>query len=151
MRRMSFKLTVEQITDRTKLVTRRFGWANVRVGERLLAVDRLRSKNAQLLAVIEVVSVREEPLSAITAADVELEGFPGWTSGDFVAMFTMFNDCGPDAPVRRIEFRYVDDPGAAVGRNGALYHCSVHATPDDPAPAAHACRACIAAQRLNRA
>ena len=40
MRMMSFALTERQLMDGSKTVTRRTGWANLRPGERLLAVRK---------------------------------------------------------------------------------------------------------------
>lgn len=120
MRRISFNLTQPQILDQTKTVTRRLGWLNLKVGERLLGVDRLRSKDAKKLAVVEVVSVRREPLNAITDEDVILEGNPfprpewqgqhgsvDFPAGRFIERFCSAMKCYPDTQVTRIEFRYL--------------------------------------------
>jgi hypothetical protein len=124
MRRISFNLTTSQIEDRSKDVTRRIGWLNAKVGERLQAVDRLRSKDWKLLAVIEIVSVRREPLNWITEADLLREGFAtnhffgaygddyptsGYGVAGFVNMFCAQMKCAPADLVTRIEFRYVED------------------------------------------
>jgi hypothetical protein len=132
MRRISFALTIDAILDRSKDVTRRLGWKNVKVGERLQAVDKLRTKNAKKLAVIEVVSARREPLFVLLKAadgfgydggdqnpyaieEMAREGFPGMRPLDFVEMFTKGNKGNGLSPhannveVTRIEFRYVDD------------------------------------------
>jgi hypothetical protein len=114
MRRMSFMKTIAQIQARTKTVTRRLGWSNIRVGERLLAVDKARVQRkgdrALILGVIEVVSVREERLGHITEAELVLEGFPGWPRESFLKMFCTMNECNALDVVRRIEFKYIDDP-----------------------------------------
>lgn len=111
MRRMSFNLTQQQILDQSKTVTRRVGWWNVKVGERLRAVDRLRSKDAKTLGIIEVVSARCEALHKITDEDVAREGFPGKDRFWFESMFCeamKLNRMHQNA-VNRIEFRYVDE------------------------------------------
>jgi hypothetical protein len=120
MRRMSFALTTEAVKHRTKTVTRRLGWAFAKPGDRYLAVDKLRTKNAQKLAVIEVVDVREERLHTITDADVAREGFVGRDRSWFLRMFigelchAIPEDLAEVNPlVRRIEFRYVDAPEVA--------------------------------------
>jgi hypothetical protein len=137
MRRISFNMTQRQILDRSKTVTRRLGWENVKVGERLLAVDRLRSKEAKTLAVIEVVSVRRERLWEIYATgfadyvvtptlridgpvfrpvceqvhETTLEGFGNFTGVEFAEMFRRAMGLShDDHEVTRIEFRYVDPP-----------------------------------------
>jgi hypothetical protein len=57
----------------------------------------------------EVVSVRREPLDAITAADVATEGFPDWTPAEFVSFFCRTHrGCGLSTEVTRIEWRYLD-------------------------------------------
>ncbi|QRY48645.1 hypothetical protein JVX93_15830 [Mycolicibacterium boenickei] len=58
---------------------------------------------------VEVVSVRREPLNAITADDVAREGFPHLTPAEFIAFFCdLHKGCRPDSTVTRIEWRYVD-------------------------------------------
>lgn len=116
MRRISFRLTQEQVLDRSKTVTRRLGWKTLKPGTRLRGVDRAMgfpkgSKAADLsktLCFVEVVSVRRERLDAITADDVVREGFPGMTAAEFVAFFCESMNCKPDTEVTRIEFRYLD-------------------------------------------
>lgn len=117
MRRISFNLTIDAILDRSKTVTRRIGWAFAKPGDRLLAVDKLRTKKARTLGVIEIVSVRDEPLSRMTEdvlygfAETAAEGFArgplSWPS-EFVRMFCDAMKVTPDRVVRRIEFRYVE-------------------------------------------
>lgn len=111
MRRISFAKTASQLVAGTKTVTRRQGWRDLKPGTRLLAVDRVRGlkkgERAKKLGEIEVVSVRQEPLNAITAEEVAAEGFPEWTPAEFVAFFCGFARCAPDAEVMRIEFRRV--------------------------------------------
>lgn len=110
---MSFALTTAQIKARTKTVTRRFAWWNLKPGTRLWAVEKgmglKRGEKVQKLSLIEVVSVRTEPLNTITQADVIAEGFPDWTPEDFVAFLVKKRSVAPDATVNRIEFRYLDE------------------------------------------
>jgi hypothetical protein len=118
---MSFALTTAAVLNRQKTVTRRLGWLFLKPGDRLLAVGKLRTKNARKLGVIEVVSVRVEPLNRITDEDVILEGNPfprpewqdpngcDFPAGRFVERFCASMNCFPDTPVNRIEFRYVDE------------------------------------------
>ena len=93
MRMMSFALTERQLMDGSKTVTRRTGWANLRPGERLLAVRKAMGlkagEKAVALCEVEVVSVRRERLDAITPAEVIAEGFPEWTNdpASFMRMF----------------------------------------------------------------
>jgi len=111
-RNMSFAKTTRQIRDRTKDVTRRLGWRDVKVGQRLNACVKcqgLRPGEAiERLALLEVVSVRREPLNAIDQDDVRREGFPDMTPAEFVEMFCRDIGAEPATDVARIEFRYVD-------------------------------------------
>lgn len=111
-RNMSFMLTTAQYCARTKDVTRRLGWANLKPGDMFNGVEKAmglkKGEKINKLGVNRVVSTRWEPLNAITPDDVRREGFPGWTPEQFVAMFCEHNKCAPDTPVNRIEFEYMD-------------------------------------------
>jgi hypothetical protein len=135
MRRMSFALTTDAVRNRKKTVTRRIGWTFLKPGERLLAVDKIRVKNAEKLAVIEVVDVRRESLFDMHESDVAREGFdmfercdsrPSGPHEDFPSVdctscfFEMFIEANPaweererltrgNYEVTRVEFRYVDE------------------------------------------
>lgn len=114
-RNISFALTTQQIIAESKDVTRRDGWLNIKPGDLLRPVDRVMGfkkgeRPRPLLPadrLIEVVSVRREPLDAITAKDVIREGFPELTPSEFVAMYRRHGDKAQDKKVTRIEFRYV--------------------------------------------
>lgn len=110
MRNMSFALTTEQIRARTKTVTRRLGWRDLKPGNQVQAVVKCMGlkpgEKVHRLCVIEIVSVRREPLNAITRLDVRREGFPHMTPDEFVAMFCASMRCLPTDEVTRIEFAY---------------------------------------------
>jgi len=114
LKAISFQLTTQQIIDRTKDVTRRLGWANLKPGDRLQGVKQCmglkKGEHRQKLAVIEIVSVTTEPLRAIGdyPGDCAREGFPELEWWQFVDMFCASQRCQPDTLVQRIEFRYVD-------------------------------------------
>lgn len=112
MRLMSFSETTDQVRNRTKTVTRRKGWLTLKPGDRLRAVRKAmglkRGEHAEDLAIIEVVSVRREPVCAITREDCEREGFPGWEPARFITLYCRINGCGPTVDCTRIEFRYID-------------------------------------------
>lgn len=136
MRNMSFALTTTQILARTKTVTRRTGWAFLKAGDFIQAVEKgmglKKGEKAHKLAVLRVVDVRTERLDAITADDVAREGFPGWTPEQFVEMFCASHSipdrrqgpprnryrppfpCLPCDEVTRIEFEYVDSDAAVA-------------------------------------
>jgi len=111
MRSISFALTTRQFLDGTKDVTRRLGWKTLKAGDRLRAVEKAmglkKGEHPVVLGVIEVVSVRREPLMTITTDDVVREGFPGLRPYEFVKMFMAHMGCRPDDDVTRIEFRKV--------------------------------------------
>jgi len=113
---MTFAMTTDAVLNRTKTVTRRLGWAFLKPGDRILAVDKIRTKNVQILGVIEVVNVRREPLSRIIHADVAREGYPDMARIDFILKFLDLNHLlgqdATDVEVTRIEFRYVGEAPA---------------------------------------
>jgi hypothetical protein len=87
MRNISFMLTQQQILARTKTVTRRVGWAKLKAGDLLRGVEKgmgLKSgEKVRPFATFRVVSVRAEPLSAMTTdldygfVECRKEGFSG--------------------------------------------------------------------------
>lgn len=111
-RNISFAMTTQQVQDRTKDVTRRFGWWFLKPGDVLCGVKKAmglrKGEQIERLCMIEVVSVRAEPLNAITQGDVHREGFPDWTPHDFVQMLVKHYRCDPTKTVNRIEFRYIN-------------------------------------------
>lgn len=134
MRRMSFAITTDQILNRTKTVTRRVGWNHLKIGERLLAVDKLRTRSAQKLAVIEVVSIRKERVLDIRTDDCRREGMGRgecWCKRKscdqaggpwcFINMFCDAMGVAPDATVNRIEFKYVDECGYGSDEGEAVW------------------------------
>ena len=118
-RLMSVSLTEPQVRARTKTVTRRAGWLMLKPGDRLTlcrkVMGRRKGEPLERITDVEVVSVRREPLNAITAAEAAAEGFPEWTPAEFISFF-----CGthkgiqPDSYVTRIEWRYIGE-GAEHG------------------------------------
>jgi hypothetical protein len=110
-RNMSFAMTKEQVKARTKTVTRRLDWKFLKPGDLLNAVDRTmgfkKGEHPVHLASIRVVSVRREPLNAITSNDCRLEGFPELTPSQFVEFFCHGRRIVPTVKVTRIEFEYV--------------------------------------------
>lgn len=111
MRSISFALTIDQVRAGTKDVTRRLGWRDMKPGTQLRAVNKVmgfrKGEKPIIYGVIEVVSVRREPLSAITADDVAREGFPGLSPEWFVVMFQTAMRTRDDIDVTRIEFKRV--------------------------------------------
>lgn len=119
MRNISFALTTEQIRNRTKTVTRRLGWKDLKPGTLLQPVVKVqgfrRGEHVDRIGgPIRVVSVTREALSLLSIqprrarSEMRLEGFPDWDAGDFVVMFARHNRLKSiDAFVTRIQFEYV--------------------------------------------
>lgn len=101
---------------RTKTVTRRLGWRWAVPGMRLMACRKVmgRKKGEPLvkLGVIEIVSVRREPLNAITPEDCVREGFPNLSPIGFCEMFVEAMGCQFGTTITRIEFKHVDEAPA---------------------------------------
>ena len=110
MRNMSFALTTKQYRERTKTVTRRDAWRFLKPGDRFMGVEKAMGlKRGEKIVKIEpsiVLSVREEPLLEITQEDVIKEGFPSWSSQQFIDFLCKENDCTPEKTLNRIEFEY---------------------------------------------
>lgn len=132
MRNISFSLTTAQVIARSKTVTRRQGWENLKPGELLQGCEKCMGRRHGepliRLAVIEIVSVVREPLSRLLAdpyggrkhtqserrfteyahEEMTREGFPGKSPLWFVEMFcNAHKGCTPSTIITRIEFRYV--------------------------------------------
>ncbi len=110
-RNMSFAMTTEQFRQRTKTVTRRFGWRFLRPGDEVRGVEKAmglkKGEKIQALGMIRILSTREEPLNEITQDDVIREGFPGWTPERFITMLVDHYRVDPTSKVNRIEFEYI--------------------------------------------
>lgn len=116
---ISFTLTTEQVKARSKFVTRRLGWRNLKPGQVLTACEKCqglrKGQHPVKLGKIRVKSVRRERLDEIEdisspnygPCEVINEGFPGMRPMDFVAMFCKHNGCTADTEITRIEFEYL--------------------------------------------
>lgn len=112
-RNMSFALTTEQIRNRTKTVTRRLGWWNLKAGDLFWAVEKVRGlkkgEKLKRLSLLRCVSNRAMKLDSIKRPDLAREGFPDMRPSEFVAMFCKHMSVVPWAKVQRIEFEYVEE------------------------------------------
>ena len=111
-RNMSFAMTTDQVRNKTKTVTRRFGWLFLKPGDVVQPVEkamglRRGEQIKKIGGLIRVVSVRSEPLNAITQEDVVKEGFPDWTPAQFIQMLVDHYKVDPTESVNRIEFKYL--------------------------------------------
>jgi hypothetical protein len=123
MRNMSFMLTTTQVRTRIKTVTRRMGWAKLRPGDLVCAVEKgmglKAGETVKRLGVIRVLSIRSEPLNAMRVdldygvAECVKEGFGDHPSLQWPSAFVDFfcrshRGCTPESVVTRIEFEYVE-------------------------------------------
>lgn len=114
---MAFSLTTRQMRDRSKTVTRRIGWHDLRPGDLVQAIVKgqglKKGERVEKLGVIEIVANSRERLDRLFKgytygpAEMLKEGFSIMLTGDFVDMFCKANGCKPSTVVNRIEFRHV--------------------------------------------
>jgi hypothetical protein len=105
------------IKSRTKFVTRRDGWWFLNVGDRVQGVEKAmglkRGEKVVKLDVIEIVSVRREPLLNIQNEPngCGLEGFPEWNDDpqQFIDFYCEGTSKDARDDVNRIEFKYLDE------------------------------------------
>lgn len=112
MRRMSFALTTQQVKDKTKTVTRRMGWSNLKPGDLVQPVVKCmglkKGEKQELIGgPIRILDNQPIELDDITYEDLQKEGFPEMNRWDFIKLFQGANKCEIDAIVNRIEFEYV--------------------------------------------
>jgi hypothetical protein len=113
MRNISFAITKQQVKARTKTVTRRVGWHDLKPGTILQGVEKAqglkKGEKVKPLCKVRVVSVTPTTLLQLTEEDVVREGFPGMSLDEFVTMFCKSHKgCTPATEITRIEFEYVD-------------------------------------------
>ena len=137
MRLMSFSATTEQVRNRTKFETRRLGWADLKPGEQVCAIEKgqglKKGETVVRIVVIECVSNRPERLDSITRKSVKREGFPVLTPLEFIAKFCRLNRCQPSQVVNAIVFRYVrcaccerGDEYSGYGTGPTIFTCPKH-------------------------
>lgn len=112
MRNMSFMLTTEQMRNKTKTVTRRLGWKNLKPGDIVNACVKCmglkKGEKIEVIGQIRILSNRPMELRAhINKHDCRREGFPDMYPADFVAMFCKAMKCQSDQQVNRIEFEHL--------------------------------------------
>lgn len=115
VRLMSFAMTIEQMRNQTKTVTRRHTIRKLKAGDLILAVEKLRGvrrEDRKSIAVIQVVSVRREKLEAVTQDECRREGFPDKTPMEFIQLYIKGNSISPRLPLTeiectRIEFKFL--------------------------------------------
>jgi hypothetical protein len=134
-RLMAVSHTAGAVRLRRKTVTRRLGWRFLKVGDRLTLCRKVMGRKPdeplERLAEVEVISVRREPLAAITDDEVERECVPlvdahgherfdevwipdggRWSEARpatwaWVSWFAFEMGCLPETEITRIEWRYL--------------------------------------------
>lgn len=113
MRNISCQLTTQQVIERTKFVTRRLGWKNLKPGDLLQICEKCmglkKGEKPRKLAKVRVVSALPERLDWITPEECVKEGFPDHSPRQFVKMFCRHMGCLPSTIVTRIEWEYLSD------------------------------------------
>ncbi len=118
MKLMAFSLTTPQMRDRSKDVTRRIGWGDLKAGDQVCAIVKgqglKKGQKVERIGVIEVVSNRPEPIGALAdyppvsaVSELYREGFPKLTPDEFISMFCKANRCDRNKIVNRIVFKHV--------------------------------------------
>lgn len=114
-RNMSFMLTKDQVRNRTKTVTRRNGWWNLKPGDIVNMCEKCqglkKGEKIVILGYMKVITVEPEILALITKEDCAREGFPNMTPAEFVKMFCeTHKGVRPTTKINRIEFEYINEP-----------------------------------------
>jgi hypothetical protein len=128
MRYMSFMLTTAQFKARTKTVTQRLGWWNLKPSDIVMGAEKCqglkKGERIQTLGPIRIVSTRKEPLYFIDQEDCAKEGFPYMQPSEFMSMFMAAHrgHVVGETFVNRIEFEYINptEPMTAA-EQGAIY------------------------------
>ena len=123
MRNMSFQITVEQARAKTKDVTRRQHWDNLKPSDLIQQIVKgqglKKGERVQKIHVIRILSVQREPVDDIVLRwyrdgkfEAAREGFPQWVGQEwrFVDMYCAANKCRSSDYCNRIEFEYVEAP-----------------------------------------
>lgn len=92
-RHMSFSMTTDAVRDRSKTVTRRLGWWNLKPGTVLWACEKCqglkKGEKVKRLALIRVVKTEPEFVFSIKEygpSELAREGFPHLTAREFIDM-----------------------------------------------------------------
>jgi hypothetical protein len=115
---MSFALTAEQMRTREKSVTRRLGWAFLRPGDLVCAIEQgqglKKGERVKRMVVIQVIDAYPQRLRTLLDhpdyGEIEAikEGFPSLSPAQFVERFCLHNRVTPETMVNRVEFEFVE-------------------------------------------
>lgn len=118
MKNISFSMTTPQFRAKTKTVTRRVGWEDLKPSDRLMGCEKCMGRKPGQplvrLGAIAILSVKRERLDTMIRIpgygreECVREGFPEMTPAQFVAMFcASHKGCTPRTVVTRIRFEYL--------------------------------------------
>ncbi|MFQ3244980.1 MAG: hypothetical protein ACI9SP_001618 [Arenicella sp.] len=112
-RNMSFAMTIDQVLQQTKTVTRRQGWRYLLPSGLMQPVEKgmglKKSEKVKAIGgLIRITRVSREPVDRITHGDCVREGFPELSPRGFIEMYCDANKCKPSDFCTRIEFEYCD-------------------------------------------
>lgn len=119
---MSCSMTIDAVKAGTKTVTRRHvdTWKNLKVGDRLTLIEKgmglPKGAHQVVLAEVEIVDVRVEPLYSITPegdAGTAAEGLPEMSTSEFIRFWLNGHGYAKHpwphrVQCRRIQWRYLD-------------------------------------------
>lgn len=121
MPNMACSMTIAQVRDRSKTVTRRAenSWKNLKAGDIITLVEKGMGlpKGAKVVPIcqVRIVDVRVESIALVDPYECAREGFPLWTPERFVRFWLGGHGFGknlhpqlvPDVMCRRIEWEYL--------------------------------------------
>jgi len=113
---MSFYLTIPQIKNRTKTVTRRLGWGFLIPGVEVNAVEKTtglkKGEKIVHLDKIRILSAEKSPMFKINHEECVKEGFPDLNSYELINLlrkqYNMLKKRSMRDSLNRIEFEYID-------------------------------------------
>ena len=110
-RNMSFMLTIEQIRNQTKTVTRRLGSWFLKPGDIVNACEKCqglkKGEKITKICQIRILHSRKVLLCNMEPLDYIKEGFPELDNDGFIKMFMKEMKCERTVFVNRIEFEYL--------------------------------------------
>lgn len=113
-------MTVDAVKAHTKTVTRRHPdtWRDLKPGDRVTLIEKgmglPKGAKQVVLAEVEVVDVRVEPIGLVDEVECAREGLPDMHPVDFQIWWAKSHHMpfGTASNCRRIEWRYLDEAGS---------------------------------------
>lgn len=112
-RNMSFAMTIDAMRNKSKTVTRRFGWWNLKPGNIVNAVEKSmgikKGEKIKVIGQIRILATEPTALDEIDKADCTAEGFPNMAPAEFVSMLCDHYKIQSDKICNRIFFEHLGD------------------------------------------